>query len=158
MGALALAALGAAWTGCHGTSPGDTEIPGEDATDGTDDATLLPDTFECNPCFQICPCTPGATMYSASSCTTFTCGANGLWGGRGCLGLGCVDAGDDSSDDETGRSADGGHAATEVGDAGDASDGAKEGATDATSDAAKEATDAASSDGTDDVATDGSSD
>jgi hypothetical protein len=134
--AFVLAALGAGWTGCKGSSNG-ASAAGDDASDDADDATLAPDTFDCNPCFQVCSCTPGTTMFSPGSCTTFTCGADGLWGGQGCIGLGCVDAADDVSEDDEGTNA---------------------GPIDAATDAVNDARDAATSDASEDVATDGTAD
>ena len=140
--AFVLAALGASWTGCKGSSNG-SSTAGDDAGDDADDATLAPDTFECNPCFQVCSCTPGTSMFSPGSCTTFTCGADGLWGGQGCIGLGCVDASDDASDDTDAS-------------AGDAAMDAAHDARDAATSDASQAGDA--SEASDDVATDGTAD
>jgi hypothetical protein len=146
--AFVLAALGASWTGCKGSSRG-TSAAGDDAGDDADDATLAPDTFECNPCFQVCSCTPGATLFSPGSCTTFTCGADGLWGGRGCIGLGCVDAAEDDSEDDQGTDASAGDAATDaVNDAHDA----------ATIDASDASDASGDGDANDDVAMDGIAD
>jgi hypothetical protein len=51
---------------------------------------------ECNPCFQLCACTPGAMVYSAAQCMTYTCPPSGVWGATGCAGPSmCVDASDE---------------------------------------------------------------
>jgi hypothetical protein len=94
-----------------------------------------PEGEACNPCIQVCPCTPGFTFYDPGTCTTYTC-VDGSWGGMGCIGLGCDDAGEadarldsaawtDASPSEAGdSSSDAGDGATA--DAMQAADGAAE--------------------------------
>jgi hypothetical protein len=64
-----------------------------------------PEGEACNPCFQICPCTPGFTFYDPGTCTTYTC-LDGAWGGISCVGLGCVDAGEAGDGGEEGDGGD----------------------------------------------------
>jgi hypothetical protein len=115
---LALTALTAwtlvvAWTACHaGTSPAGGNSGGDAADAGSPPETESAPP-ECNPCFQLCACTPGDTFFSPGTCTTYTC-VDGAWGGGGCLGLGCDDGGDAESVDDAAE--DGG------GDAGDDSE------------------------------------
>jgi hypothetical protein len=84
-----------AWTACHSASVPLPASSGDAAADGGDDgeASIEPDGEACNPCLQVCPCTPGFTFYDPGSCTTYTC-LDGAWGGVSCLGLGCDEAGD----------------------------------------------------------------
>lgn len=92
-----LAVLGAA-PSCKNNSNGVVE---DEAGDGCPssiplDSTVPDDTSSCDPCSQVCPCTPGDTFFNAAACETVVCGPNGEWGGINCaVGDGCPDAGDD---------------------------------------------------------------
>jgi hypothetical protein len=88
------------WTACHASS---SPYAGANSGDDAAEAESAPEPEsappECNPCFQLCPCTPGDTFFSPGTCTTYTC-LDGAWGGGGCLGPGCDDGGDAESGDD----------------------------------------------------------
>jgi len=152
LAALVLGLAGATWIACKSSSSG--SASGDDGgDDGGSDATQQPEGPTCNPCLQVCACTPGDTYFSPGNCMTVTCGPSGTWGGGGCVGLGCVDATDDGEAGET-------DATTEVGAEASAeasADAEPESGGEASVDAADAARDA-STDVVTDVATDTSAD
>jgi hypothetical protein len=90
--ALEIALLGACWTSCSSTSNGAAADAGDEG-DATLDGAVQEDSG-CDPCATVCPCTFGDTFFNTGKCETVTCGPSGRWGGS-CLGLGCMEAGDD---------------------------------------------------------------
>jgi hypothetical protein len=109
-----------AWTACRSNSvplPASTGDASSDTGDDAEASVEQPEGEACNPCIQICPCTPGFTFYDPGTCTTYTC-LDGAWGGMSCLGLGCVEAGEAGDGGEDGEGGD----ATLPEDAGDAGD------------------------------------
>jgi hypothetical protein len=108
-----------AWTACHSSSVPLPASTGDAASDTGDDGGAIvgqPDGEPCNPCIQVCACTPGFTFYDPGTCTTYTC-LDGAWGGMGCLGLGCHEAGEAG---DGGQDGEGGGDATRPEEAGDA--------------------------------------
>jgi hypothetical protein len=106
-----------AWTACHSASVPLPASTGDAASDtGEEPIVEQPEGEACNPCFQVCPCTPGLTFYDPGTCTTYTC-LNGTWGGTGCGGLGCHDASRDGEGGDATLPQDAGDAAVvETGD------------------------------------------
>jgi hypothetical protein len=100
-------ALVGALSACKSTGAARPTDSADADDDAALDATFTPDSFECNPCFEVCACTLGDTFVSPRDCRTYIC-EDGAWGGMGCVGRGCDDASvDDSSqgDDATGDDA-----------------------------------------------------
>lgn len=87
----------AAWWSCSSSSAGGSGGGGPDGGEAGDDASdVTIEQPECNPCFQICACTPGDMVYSPTACMTFTCPPTGVWGEMGCTGPSkCGDASDE---------------------------------------------------------------
>ena len=146
---ICVGVLAIGFPSCNKSDDGGSGDDGGDEGDvlNLDDQTIIPDdSGSCDPCSDVCPCTPGDTFFNTGSCETVTCGSSGFWGGTSCLGLGCDEAGDDDSgssgdDGSTGPTGDagldgGGDGTTS--DAGVSESGAEAGA-DATSDAPSEA-------------------
>jgi hypothetical protein len=119
---VSLGVLAAAWVACssnHSGGSGTVDAASDSPLDTTTGDDSSPD---CNPCYQMCPCSPGSTSSLVTgSCMVYTCGASGMWMFE-CLGLGCPD--DSGLDAEP--QGDGGSEA--------ASDAASDVATDAASD------------------------
>ena len=89
-----LVLAGVTWIACKSSSSG--SASGDDGgDDGGSDVAQQPEGPACDPCLQVCACTPGDMYFSPGNCMTVTCGPSGMWGGGGCVGLGCVDAADD---------------------------------------------------------------
>ncbi len=108
------------WTACRSSSYPLSPESNPDASDDQslhEEATPLPP--DCNPCLQVCACTPGDTFFATGSCMTYTC-VSGTWGAFDCLGLGCDEAGD--APFEVGSEASAGDSGdSSLADAGDAS-------------------------------------
>jgi len=84
------------WWSCSNSSAGGggAADAGEAGDDASDSAVV--EETECNPCFQLCACTPGQPVYSPKQCMKYTCPPNGVWGSLGCTGPSmCVDASDE---------------------------------------------------------------
>jgi len=131
-----IVAAGLVWLACSHkvyTEPGPPD--GSSGDDAQSDTSLVgedvvEDTFQCNPCLAVCPCTSGDTFYNPGKCETVTC-LTGTWGGESCIGLGC----EESGPDETGSGMDGGDGSIHPGDAAvDGSDGASDAPSDGAGD------------------------
>jgi hypothetical protein len=94
--AVTLVAGAACWS-CSNSSAG-----APDASEAGDDGGthVAVDGPECDPCHQYCSCTPGKTMYSPTSCTTYTCPPTGVWGLLNCAGESCPDAANEEAASE----------------------------------------------------------
>jgi hypothetical protein len=93
---LALLLVGASWTSCSSSSNGAAPADAGSDADGTAMDSTIQEDSGCNPCFEVCGCTPGDTFVINGACKTITCGSSEQWGIVDCE-TSCPEAGDEGA-------------------------------------------------------------